>query len=70
MSTLFDNHVYCLADPSGSQDRGERLEVYESLGTSKKAAKEEAAMKMALSGHCVSDDIRSLSIARTEQGSQ
>ncbi|EJF67230.1 hypothetical protein DICSQDRAFT_142789 [Dichomitus squalens LYAD-421 SS1] len=32
---------------------GERLEVFSAFGTSKKAAKEEAAKMMALSGHCV-----------------
>ncbi|KAI0783412.1 hypothetical protein C8Q75DRAFT_447029 [Abortiporus biennis] len=33
--------------------RGERLESYARTGNSKKAAKEEAAKAMALSGHCV-----------------
>ncbi|KAL4252463.1 hypothetical protein ABKN59_002743 [Abortiporus biennis] len=32
--------------------RGERLESYARTGNSKKAAKEEAAKAMALSGHC------------------
>ncbi|PIL31393.1 hypothetical protein GSI_06094 [Ganoderma sinense ZZ0214-1] len=32
--------------------RGERLEVFAGMGLSKKAAKEEAAKQMALSGHC------------------
>ena len=46
--------MYCVADYLDREDRDERLEVFTGFGLSKKAAKEEAARQMALSGHCVS----------------
>ncbi|KAI9057769.1 Sec1-like protein [Trametes sanguinea] len=44
--------MICLICAETQTDDGERLEVFADEGESKKAAKEKAATKMALSGHC------------------
>ena len=48
--------MYHVAYSPSCADKDERLEVFTGLGTSKRAAKEDAARQMALSGYCVSYD--------------
>ena len=45
--------MHILLHDIASLDRGEVLDEFTAVGTSKKAAKEAAAKMMALSGHCV-----------------